>query len=272
MMRFSLCNEVVRELDFPAQCALAKRLGYDGLEIAPFTLDAEAAHLLPATRRAELRRIADAEGVALTGLHWLLVAPAGMSITNGDARTLDVMARLVGLAADLGAGYLVHGSPFQRVVTSPENAARAEAAMAHAGRCAAAAGVTYVLEPLAPPDNSWCHTVAEAVAIMDRIGNPALRTMIDVSAAGNAETEDVPALIARWLPTGRIAHIHLNDRNRRGPGQGGDRFAPILAALRAVGYDGICGVEPFDYIPDGPGCAARAIGYLRGIEEALDHG
>jgi hypothetical protein len=28
-------------------------------------------------------------------------------------------------------------------------------------------------------------------------------------------------------------------------------------------------VEPFDYAPDGPGSAARAIGYLRGIEEAL---
>ncbi|WP_431282348.1 sugar phosphate isomerase/epimerase family protein [Humitalea sp. 24SJ18S-53] len=270
-MRFSLCNEVIRDLSFPAQCVLARKLGYDGLELAPFTLDAEAPHLLPAAARAELRRIADAEGVALTGLHWLLVAPAGLSISHGDARTLDVMARLVGLAADLGMGYLVHGSPFQRVVTSAAEAAHAEAAMAYAARCAADAGVTYVLEPLAPPDNTWCRTVAEAVAIIDRIQNPALRTMIDTSAAGNAEAEAVPDLIRRWLPSGHIAHIHLNDRNRRGPGQGGDRFAPILGALHAAGYGGICGVEPFDYIPDGPGCAARAIGYLRGIEEALTH-
>ena len=28
-------------------------------------------------------------------------------------------------------------------------------------------------------------------------------------------------------------------------------------------------VEPFDYRPDGPGCAARAIGYLRGVLEGL---
>jgi D-psicose/D-tagatose/L-ribulose 3-epimerase len=45
-------------------------------------------------------------------------------------------------------------------------------------------------------------------------------------------------------------------------------FAPILAALRDVGYDGVLAVEPFDYVPDGPGCAARAIGYLRGLLEA----
>ena len=50
-MRISLCNEVVRDLDFAAQCALAAGLGYDGLEVAPFTLDAEAPHLLPASRR-----------------------------------------------------------------------------------------------------------------------------------------------------------------------------------------------------------------------------
>jgi hypothetical protein len=28
-------------------------------------------------------------------------------------------------------------------------------------------------------------------------------------------------------------------------------------------------VEPFDYVPDGPGAAARAIGYLRGVEEGM---
>ena len=41
------------------------------------------------------------------------------------------------------------------------------------------------------------------------------------------------------------------------------------AALARHHYAGWCGVEPFDYVPDGPGCAARAIGYLRGIEQGL---
>src|SRR4029077_17312211 len=38
LMRISLCNEVVRELSFERQCAFARAVGYDGLEIAPFTL------------------------------------------------------------------------------------------------------------------------------------------------------------------------------------------------------------------------------------------
>ncbi len=272
-MRISLCNEVVRDLDFAAQCALAAGLGYDGLEVAPFTLDAEAPHLLPASRRAELRRAAADGGTAITSLHWLLVAPAGLSITSADpalrARTLDVMERLVGLAADLGASVLVHGSPGQRRVEADGDAARAEEAMARAGAFAAQHGVTYCLEPLDAGQTNWCTTVAEGAAIVNRIGNPALRTMLDTCSAGNGESESVVALLERFVPRGVVAHVHFNDRNRRSPGQGSDRFGPVLAALRRTGYAGFAAVEPFDYLPDGPTSAARAIGYLRALEETL---
>jgi sugar phosphate isomerase/epimerase len=272
-MRISLCNEVLGGMEFSRQCALAALLGYDGLEVAPFTLDAEAPHLLPATRRAELRRAAAEAGAPITSLHWLLVAPAGLSITSGDptlrARTLDVMQRLIGLAADLGATLLVHGSPKQRHVAEPDDTGRAEDAMARAGAWAAEHGLTYCLEPLDAGQTNWARTVAEAVEIVSRIGSPGLRTMLDVSAAGNGEVEPAADLLRRFVPTGLIAHVHLNDRNRRAPGQGEDRFAPILAALRETGWPGFCAVEPFDYLPDGPGSAARAIGYLRAIEREI---
>jgi sugar phosphate isomerase/epimerase len=78
----------------------------------------------------------------------------------------------------------------------------------------------------------------------------------------------VPALLDRWLPTGRVAHIQLNDTNRRAPGQGADNFAAILAALQRNRYGGIAAVEPFIYHPDGPSTAARAIGYLQGLAES----
>ena len=270
-MRISLCNEVVRDLDFAAQCALAASLGYDGLEVAPFTLDAEAPHLLPASRRVALRRFASDAGTAITSLHWLLLAPAGLSIASADAtlrtRTLDVMERLVGLAADLGASILVHGSPGQRRVMADGDAARAEEAMAKAGDFAARHGVTYCVEPLDAGQTNWCTSVAEGAAIVDRIGNPALRTMLDTCSAGNGESESVVALLERFVPTGVIAHVHFNDRNKRGPGQGGDRFGPVLSALKRCGYTGFAAVEPFDYVPDGPTSAARAIGYLRALEE-----
>lgn len=275
-MRFSLCNEVVRNLPFAAQCEFAAALGYHGIELAPFTLGDEP-HRLPAGDIATLRRAASDAGIAVTSLHWLLVAPAGLSITSEDAavraRTRDVVAGLVDLAAALGATHLVHGSPAQRALPGGpgREAARARgvAAFAFAGERAAAAGVTYCIEPLDRGQTAFVNTIEEAAAIVHEIGNPALRTMLDTCSAANTETEPIETLIARWLPTGLIAHVHLNDPNRRAPGQGALRFGPVLAALRAQGYAGTAAVEPFEYLPDGPGCAARAIGYLHGILETL---
>ena len=83
-MLISLCNEVLRELSLPQQFEFARKVGYDGLEIAPFTLGDDP-HLLTARRRAEIRRAAHDAGIAITGLHYLMLAPAGLSITSGDA-------------------------------------------------------------------------------------------------------------------------------------------------------------------------------------------
>ncbi len=273
-MKISLCNEVLRELDFPGQCALAKALGYDGLELAPFTLGHQP-HRLVGVRRAQLRRTALDHGLEITGLHYLLLAPEGLSITSRDEgtreRTLDVMRRLIELCADLGGRILVHGSPKQRAIEpgdSRESAlARAGDAFAAIAKDAEQAGVTYCIEPLAPSETPLINTVEEAAAMVDAIGSPAVRTMIDACAAGNAESVALPELIECWLPTGQIAHIHLNDPNRRGPGQGPLRFGPILQALDRQGYTGLAAVEPFVYQPDGPTAAARAIGYLQALLE-----
>jgi D-psicose/D-tagatose/L-ribulose 3-epimerase len=275
-MEVSLCNEVLRELSFADQCALAAGLGYDGLELAPFTL-AEKPHLLPAGRRAELRRVAEDAGVPITGLHWLLLTPDGLSITSPDeavrTRTLDVMRRLIELCADLGGTILVHGSPKQRQIADGE--ARATA-VARATKCfaaiagdAEAAGVTYCIEALAPPEATIITTVEEAASIVRKVGSAAVQTMIDC-AASRGEQVSVPELIERFLPTGLIRHIHLNDPNLRGPGQGKLPFGPILAALRRHHYQGRCSLEPFVYEPDGPTSAARGIGYVRGLLEVIE--
>jgi sugar phosphate isomerase/epimerase len=61
----------------------------------------------------------------------------------------------------------------------------------------------------------------------------------------------------------------MNDPNRRAPGQGDMKFAPILSALQRNGYSGTIAVEPFDYWPDGPGAAAFSAGYLKGLRETI---
>ncbi len=276
-MRLSLCNEVLQPWELARQCAFARAVGYDGLEIAPFTLS-EAPHRLPASEIATARRIVEDHGLAVTGLHWLLVTPLGLSVTSPDdtvrARTRDVILGLLDLASGLGAQVMVHGSPAQRrPVEGQSNSdawTRARDLFASLAPEAGSRGLTYCLEPLAPPDNVFIQTIAEATRMVEEIGHPAFRTMIDTSAASAHETEAVAALVRRWVPTGLISHVQLNDANRRGPGEGRDRFAGVLMALREAGYAGDIAVEPFIYEPDGPACAARAAGYVRGLLEALD--
>jgi D-psicose/D-tagatose/L-ribulose 3-epimerase len=273
-MKISLCNEVIAELPFEKQCDVMKKLGYDGVEIAPVTLSDEP-HLLPAARRKEIVQIAAAAGLPITSLHYLMVAPKGLSITAKDPdtrkRTFDVMRGLVQLAADLGAKLLIHGSPAQRQLEAGDEAdshKRGVEYFAAAGEAARNAGVIYLLEPLARGHTEFVNTVEEAAAIVRTIDTRGLRTMLDCSAAGLSEAEPVADVLTKWLPSGLIAHIHFNDPNRRGPGEGDMQFGPIVAALKAAGYPGIAAIEPFIYEPDGPTCAARALGYMRGVMES----
>jgi sugar phosphate isomerase/epimerase len=275
-MRIALCNEVLAGMPLERQCEYAARLGYDGLEIAPFTLSASP-EKISAAEAAKIRATVEASGLVVTGLHWLLVKPEGLSLTDPDtavrARTIEVMIRLTALCAELGGAVLVHGSPKQRQIAPGEThavaLARLQDGLARVASAATKAGVIYCIEPLSRNETALVNTVAEAAELVRSIDQPGLRTMIDCSAAGLTETCPIPSLIDRWLPTDLIAHIQVNDPNRRGPGQGEMKFAPILAALKRHDYAGTIAVEPFDYLPDGPAVTAFSAGYMRGLLEAL---
>lgn len=271
-MKISLCNEVLADFSFEKQCSYASAMGYDGLEIAPYTWSDDPRRL----SEKELlgyKAVAEEAGIAITSLHWLLLAPKGLSIVDPDRgvrdRTFELMHRLVDQCALLGGSVLVHGSPGQRRLERDGDRERAETFFAAAGERAEQAGVTYCVEPLARRETNFINTVAEAAELVQRLDRTGLKTMLDTSAAGNTETESPAELLERWLPSGLIAHVQLNDRNRRAPGQGDDRFKTVLATLARHGWSGTLAVEPFIYEPDGPATAARAIGYLHGLLEDM---
>jgi D-psicose/D-tagatose/L-ribulose 3-epimerase len=275
-MKISLCNEVLRERPFAEQCRLAAAIGCHGLELAPFTLAADPGTL--GEREAnECRRIAADHGIVISSLHWLLVQPPGLSIATPDdalhGRTVALLERLVDFAAACGAQVLVHGSPAQRAPSASQSVAdalaRCEAALSRLAERARERGVVYCIEPLSPAETPVINTLADAAAVVDRIGSRALRTMFDLSAAAQSETQAPSAVLAQYIASGHVAHVQLNDRNRRGPGQGDTLVAPIVRLLHDVGYGGWVALEPFDYHPEPLACAAASAAYVRGIEEAL---
>jgi len=275
-MKLALCNEVLREWPFAEQCRLAAALGYAGLEVAPFTLCDDPFSLTPADA-AGWRREAAAHGIAISSLHWLLVKPEGLSLASDDAalrqRTLSLLKHLIDIAAAAGASVLVHGSPKQRSPGPGQSAAQAaerlEAALRELAPHAASAGVIYCIEPLSHAETPVINTLAEAAALVDRVGSPALRTMLDMSAASQSEREPPATLLQRYLGSRHIAHVQFNDANRRAPGQGETRHLGVMRVLKECAYRGWIAVEPFDYQPDPLSCAAFAAGYVRGLMEAV---
>jgi sugar phosphate isomerase/epimerase len=266
-MKYAICNETFDGWDHARVCDRVAELGYTGLEIAPFTL-APLVTDVTAARRSELRRQAEAAGVTILGLHWLLAKTTGFHLTTADPavrrRTGEYLADLARAAADLGGNVLVLGSPLQRYVpdglTVEQATANAADTITHCLPALDACGVTLALEPLGPAETNFLNTAAAAVALAARIGHPRVRLHLDVKAMAT-EAEPIPAVIR--ANAAHTAHFHANDPNRRGPGFGEVEFGPIFAALRETGYAGWVSVEVFDYSPDPDTIARESIRYMR---------
>lgn len=275
--KFSLCNEAIADRPFAEQCAMARALGYDGFEIAPDTLFDDPRGITDRQLAGVQRTLAD-HGLIVTGLHWLLVKPTGLSITSPDdalrRTTRDVLFACIDLCAELGGKVLVHGSPKQREIAHGEDRAAAEARaldmFREIGAHAAARGVIHCLEPLRPTATNYVNTVVEAVAVVEQVGSPGFKTMLDTSSGAHAESLSMADTVRKWMPTGHLAHIQFNDANRMSPGLGDDKFGDVLRALKETGYDDAIAMEPFIFEPSPDAAAAYAIAYVKGLWEMLD--
>src|SRR5262249_46256938 len=154
-MRSAICNELFAGWDHRRVCAFVAGAGYDGLELAPFTLGDDPARL-PAAARREVRAVAEGSGLAITGLHWLLMKPQGLHLTTGDTavrqRPVAPLRGLADLCADLGGAGRVLGSPNQRSIPAGTDRTtgrqRARDALIACAPTARARGVTICLEAL----------------------------------------------------------------------------------------------------------------------------
>ena len=276
--RFAICNELFQEMPLADVCRQVRQLGYEGFEIAPFTL-AEDPAAISAAQRAETRKTMVGEGLEFVGLHWLLTAPPGLHITTNDAavRALSwtYVKSLIDLCADLATPgarqrpVVVFGSPKQR--TSLAGSSPAEAVkffiegMAQTAPHAESRDVTLLVEALSPSQTDVVTSLAEAAAIVGQIASPAVQTMFDVHNAV-AETEPHTVLIERFFP--HIRHVHVNEMDGREPGMGDYDFLILLRKLAEMEYRGWVSLEAFDFSREPRDVAARAIQTLNAAQSA----
>ncbi len=275
-MKISICNEVFEGWPIEKVFEYAAHVGYNGVEIAPFTL-ADSVTEISAERRRAIRRAAEECGIEIVGLHWLLARPEGLSINNPDeiirVRTQEYIEALIHFCADLGGKLLLHGSPHQRTVRPEWDLSRAwEYAKETFKVCLDAAqkrNVFYCIEPLTRSNTNFINTVEEGLRFVREIRHPNFKLMFDCRSASETETSVVDAL-QRALDSKMLRHVHVNDANGKGPGFGETKFVPILRTLVENDYRGYISVEVFHFDPDPRTIASRSIGYLKGILEGLE--
>jgi sugar phosphate isomerase/epimerase len=268
MIKLGICNELFEGWELPHVCRVVRELGYDGLEIAPFTL-APSIRDVSAARRREVRSIVEDAGLETIGLHWLLAKTEGLHLTSPDPAvrqaTGDYLVALAEATGDMGGTIMVLGSPKQRDllpgVTSEQAAEYAVEVFRRIMPAIAAVGVDLCLEPLGPKDTDFLNTCAAAAALIERVDDPHLKLQLDVKAQHSEVGASVPDLIRRYAP--RAGHFHAQDVNLRGPGMGGVDFKPIMGSLLEARYDRWVSVEVFDFVPGAVTTASLSIACLR---------
>lgn len=250
--RHATCNEAFKDYDFRAVCQAIRKAGYEGIEIAPFTLADDPA-TISHSQRVEYRNIMAGEGLKFVGLHWIMVSPKGLHVTTPDAalrkRSWRHIHSLIDLCADLGPmGVMVFGSPFQRSTTgglTREQATRNYVeGLAETAPHAEGQGVTVLVEALPVQQSDVVQSLEEAVAIVQEIGSKAIQTMFDSHNAIN-ETESHAVLVDRYFDY--IRHVHVNELDGKHPPHGGYDFKPLFEVLRRRGYGGWISLEAFDF-------------------------
>jgi sugar phosphate isomerase/epimerase len=277
MIRLGICNELFEGWEFGKVCRTLKAIGYDGIELAPFTLAPRITEV-SADRRRELRRQIEDAGLATIGLHWLLAKTEGFHLTTADEsvrrKTADYLVALAEAARELGGSVMVLGSPKQRDVmpgvSQADALSRAEEVLAEVLGRTEGTDVDICLEPLAPTETNFLNTCAQAEGLIGRVGHARLKLQMDVKAQSSESTESVPALIDRYAR--RAGHFHAQDTNLRGPGMGSVDFGPIVNSLVQSGYNRWVSVEVFDFSPGAEETARRSFECLKCHLDAASSG
>lgn len=265
-MKFAICNETFQDMPFDRAFAFARDCGYTGIEIAPFTMALDARDIT-AAQRTECRRQAEAAGLDVIGLHWLLAKTTGYYLTTPDEavrrKTTDYLVELGRLCRDVGGSLMVLGSPLQRnVLPGLTHDQAMEYAADTIGRAMPALeelDVTLAVEPLSTADGNFLNTAALGVKLCEMVGSSHCRLHLDCKAM-SSEPTPIPDLIRQFRR--EMVHFHANDPNLRGPGMGELDFVPIFEALAEIDYRGWVSVEVFDYSLGSERLAKDSIDYM----------
>jgi sugar phosphate isomerase/epimerase len=237
-VRLSCLEPMLGEGSTEARFALAREAGFDGVDVWGDTLG---------RRCSELQEAAACTGLRIPTVYGRLAATPLLAATARErAQAVEVVRGRLQDAARLGATSLivvpVTGPARIRLQERVEPAELGLLAvlLSELAEEAAAQRVRIVLEPLNRSETHLLRSARTAAAVAGQVGGEWVATMVDTY---HLDLED-QAVESEIEGAGeRLALVHLSDRGRSLPGEGGIDFVPVLAALARAGYRGWLGYE-----------------------------
>jgi sugar phosphate isomerase/epimerase len=247
------------------------RAGYDAMEIGCAAPIAWPAHLSK-TRRAEIKKMINGEGLAVSSL---LPAPGGGPGNNPTsilpeerAATIAHYKEVVDLAHDFGSERVLYIAGWRQFGVPTSDAMDwCLRALVEIAKHAAQKGVTICVEPTSA-DSNLIETIGQAMKLRDDSGLANVKVMFDTYHAlyRNEVSSDYVYEMAPHL-----AHVHFADIDRKPPGEGVVDWVGVMQALKDIDFKGYLTmeigfaarrVEPDRY-------ARSALNYLKSVEAQL---
>ena len=251
-MRAAISNIAWSPEQAPEIYALLAKLGIHGIEVAPGLLFAGHAKPLDPGEAALAEALRDAgrfghRFVSMQSLHFGVAGAALFGDDDERSRFLGAIGSAIDLAAALGIGNLVLGSPRNRAY--PDGMTAEEALESGAGYLralgdrAASARVSLAIEPNpARYGTNFVTTLDEAIELAERVAHPAIGVNFDL---GERLVNDGAANVAAdVLRAGKlIKHVHVSAPDLLPPADLGETLTTLTGALSRVGYDRWVSIE-----------------------------
>ncbi len=103
-------------------------------------------------------------------------------------------------------------------------------------------GIILAIEPLNRFETSFINLTEQALELVEMIGSPNVRLMMDTFHA-NIEEKSLGKAIE--MAGSRLVHLHANENDRGTPGTGHVPWEEIAAALKKINFSGALVIESF---------------------------
>ena len=240
--------------DLAAGCAKAAEHGFDAVEIFPPSADAlDKGQVNSLLARYNLKIAAIGSGAG-----WL---KHRLHLTDPDAavrrRALEFIASMIDFAGSFGAPAII-GSMQGRWgdgVTRAQALAWLAEAFEELAQRAAVHGVPLLYEPLNRYETNVLNRVDDSLSFLRQLGAQNVKLLCDLF---HMNIEEAAIADALRLAGPHLGHIHFADSNRHAIGFGHTDIAPVVPALRDIGYAGHISGEVLP-LPDGDTAAKQTI-------------